>query len=142
LASNKIKFKISTPEDWKDKYLRAVAELENFRKRTAVEKAQIADNAKADIVTELLPLADSIASAMGMNIQAIEPLNLQLTDIFASLGITEIEALGTQFDPALHNAIMHEQDETKEANLITEEFQKGYQLEDKVIRHSLVKVVN
>ena len=142
IPSKKVKLKIAPQENWKDKYLRSVAELDNFRKRTSQEKSQIAENMKVEIISELLPLADSIISAMKMNVEGIEPLYSQLNDIFAKLGIAEIKAEGCEFDPNLHNAIMHEDDETKGKNLIIEEFSRGYKFGDRVIRHSLVKVVN
>ena len=119
-----------------------MAELDNFRKRTALEKVQMSSNMKVEIISELLPIADSIISAMKMNAEGIEPLYQQLNDVFTKLGVSEIEAIDCEFDPNLHNAVMHEQDETKSKNLIVEEFSKGYKLEDRVIRHSLVKVVN
>ena len=142
MASNKIKLKVAPQEDWKDKYLRSVAELDNFRKRTAIEKACIAENVKIEVISELLPIADSIVSARKMDAVGIGPIYNQLNDVFAKLGVAEIEAVGKEFDPNLHNAIMHEEDESKAANLVIEEFSKGYKLGNKVIRHSLVKVVN
>ena len=142
ISSSKIKVKLAPQEDWKDKYLRSVAELDNFRKRTALEKVQTATNMKAEIIEQFLPVADSIISAMKMNVEGIEPLYSQLNDVFAKLGVTEIEAVGCEFNPNLHNAIMHEEDKAKGKNLIAEEFSKGYKLGDRVIRHSLVKVVN
>ena len=140
--SSKIKMKLAPSEDWKDKYLRSVAELDNFRKRTTIEKAQIADNAKADIIAELLPIADSILSAVNMNVEGIEPVYAQLQEVFGKLGVQEIQAVDNEFNPNLHNAIMHIEDSSKVKNLCLEEFQKGYIMGDKVIRHSLVKVVN
>jgi len=134
--------KLAPQEDWKDKYLRSVAELDNFRKRTTQEKAQISENAKAEIITELLPIFDSISSAVNMGSKEIQPINAQLQEVFAKLGVQEIDALDKEFNPNLHNAIMHEQDEKKGKNLVVEELQKGYIMGDRVIRHSLVKVVN
>ena len=135
--------KLAEQEDWKDKYLRSVAELDNFRRRSIIEKAQIADNAKIEIITQLLPIADSIQSALKMNVEGSEAIYQQIKDAFTKLGVTEIEAVGKPFNPNLHNAIMHEEDhKNKHKNIITDEFQKGYALGDKVIRPSLVKVVN
>ena len=134
--------KLAPQEDWKDKYLRSVAELDNFRKRTTQEKAMISDNAKVEIITELLPIFDSISSAVGMGSKEIEPINAQLQEIFTKLGVQEIETIDKEFNPNLHNAIMHAEDSSKGKNLVTEELQKGYIMGDRVIRHSLVKVVN
>ena len=122
--------------------MRSVAELDNFRKRTALEKAQMEDNMKVSIIEQILPIADSINSARSMDIEAIEPLYSQMKDVFEKMGVTEILALGEEFDPNLHNAIMHGDDDSKPKNVIVEEFAKGYRLGDRVIRHSLVKVVN
>lgn len=128
--------------DYKDKYLRAVAELDNFRKRTAVERASLSDSVKVDIITELFPIFDSICAAVGMGSKEIEPINAQLQEVFSKLGIQEIEALDREFNPNFHNAIMHCEDDSKGKSLVIEEFQKGYTMGDKVIRHSLVNVVN
>ena len=100
------------------------------------------DSMKVSIIEQILPIADSVISAMKMDIEVIGPLYSQMTDVFAKLGVTEIEAVGQEFDPNLHNAIMHEEDDSKGKNLVVEEFAKGYKLGDRVIRHSLVKVVN
>jgi len=108
-----------------------------------MEKAQLEDSIKIDVVVQVLPIMDSVLSAMKMDIEVIEPLYQQLTEIFAKMGVTETPAVGCEFDPNLHNAVMHEEDENnKEKNIITEEFAKGYKLGDRIIRHSLVKVVN
>ena len=113
-----------------DSYVRITAEYENYRKRTAAEKAAIYADAYAG-AAELAP-----------EDKGIDALRKQLTDIFGRLGITEIESDGKPFDPTLHNAIMHEDDESQPESTVVQTFQRGYRLGDKVIRHAMVKVVN
>ena len=132
-----------------DKYLRMMAEYDNFRKRAAKEKEGIYSDAVCDTVTQMLPLLDNLERALtsetdteSATYKGVEMCLRQGAEIFAKLGITEIEALGKTFDPNLHNAVMHDEDETKGENEITAVFQKGYRLGDKVIRHSVVKVTN
>lgn len=127
-----------------DKYLRLAAEYENFRKRSAKEKSDAYNDAYTDAIKALLPLADSLDKALEFNPEddGIKALCKLLTDTFAKIGVTAIESDGKEFDPNLHNAIMHEDDETLGENLIVQTFQKGYMLGEKVIRHSMVKVVN
>ena len=111
-----------------DKILRITAEYENFRKRTAREKESLYEMAKADTVAAFLPLFDNIEKAMA--------------DILTSLGVTAIDAVGEEFNPELHNAVMHVEDEEAGDGVIVEEFQKGFKSGDRVIRHSVVKVAN
>ena len=75
-------------------------------------------------------------------VKGMEAVYKQFTTVLEEIGVTPIEAVGKEFDPNLHNAVMHDEDETKEANIISEEFQKGYMYKDSVVRHSMVKVVN
>lgn len=127
-----------------DKYLRLAAEYENFRKRSAKEKSDAYSDAYSDAIKALLPLADSLDKALEFNPEddGIKALCKLLTDTFAKIGVTPIESDGAEFDPNLHNAIMHEDDETKGENIVSQTFQKGYTLGEKVIRHAMVKVVN
>lgn len=131
-----------------DRYLRLAAEYDNFRRRSAKEREAIFADVRADTVTKFLQVYDNLARALAQQTadeayyKGVELTMAQFVDTLEKLGVTEIPAVGEKFDPALHNAVMHEQDETKEDGLIVEEFQKGFKLGDKVIRHSMVKVVN
>lgn len=137
----------------KDKILRISAEYDNFRKRTEKEKSALYSLAKADTVSAFLPLSDNIEKAVINMPEATEGewkavaegialIKKQLEEILKKLGVTEIEALGKEFDPELHNAVMHTEDEEAGENTVVEEFQKGFKIEDRVIRHSVVKVAN
>ncbi len=132
-----------------EKYLRLAAEFDNYKKRTIKERTQIAENSKADIIKEFLPVMDNITRAVaaldgadaGVK-QGVELMAKQVGDIFAKLGIEKIPALGETFDPNLHEAVMHIEDDSCAESVIVEEFETGYKYNDKVIRHSIVKVAN
>lgn len=130
---------------------RAMAEFDNYKKRTAKEKEAIYTDAVSDVVTAFLPVIDSIGSAVAACSgeydkdsvkEGIELIHKQVSDVMKKLEVEEIESVGGQFDPQFHNAVMHVEDESLEANVIVEEFQKGYKFKDKVIRYSMVKVAN
>ncbi len=127
-----------------DKYLRLAAEYENYRKRATKEKSDAYADAYANAVKQMLPLADSLDQAITFNPddEGIKALIKLVTDTFAKMGVTPIESDGAVFDPNLHNAIMHESDESMGESIVSQTFQKGYMLGDKVIRHAMVKVVN
>ena len=127
-----------------DKFLRLAAEYDNYRKRTAKEKSEAYTDAYCDAVKTILPLADSLDKALEFtpDDEGIKALSKLFTDILAKIGVTAIESDGKEFNPNLHNAIMHEDDETMGENLVSQTFQKGYMLGEKVIRHAMVKVVN
>ena len=127
-----------------DKYLRLAAEYDNFRKRSAKEKSDAYADAYSDAIKALLPLADALDKANEFNPEdeGIKALSKLLTDTLAKIGVTPIESDGKEFDPNLHNAIMHEEDGSMGENLVAQTFQKGYLLGEKVIRHAMVKVVN
>ena len=133
-----------------DKHLRLMAEYDNFKKRTQKEKEELFDYATAGTIEKLLPVIDNLERALesvkeeekNTFSEGIEMVYRQILEIFEKLQVSEIEALGKEFDPNLHNAVMHEEDDTKEANTITEQFMKGYKHKDKVIRYSMVKVAN
>ena len=127
-----------------DKYLRLAAEYDNFRKRSAKEKSDAYADAYSDAIKALLPLADSLDKALEFSPEdeGIKALCKLLTDTLAKIGVTAIESDGKEFDPNLHNAIMHEEDDSVGENIIVQTFQKGYTLGEKVIRHSMVKVAN
>ena len=131
-----------------DRYLRLAADYDNFRKRTIKEKEQSYGNGKAHAVEKLLPVYDNLERAVKQETadeaykKGVEMTMTQLKEVFTKLGIEEIPALGQTFDPNVHNAVMHVDDEELEENMIVEQFQKGYMLNDKVIRYSMVKVAN
>ena len=127
-----------------DKFLRLAAEYDNYRKRTAKEKSEAYTDAYCDAVKTILPLADSLDKALEFtpDDDGIKALSKLFSDILAKIGVTAIESDGKEFNPNLHNAIMHEDDETMGENLVSQTFQKGYMLGEKVIRHAMVKVVN
>lgn len=131
----------------KDKLLRTVAEYDNFRKRTAKEKENIYTEACADVLKEMLPVLDNLERAVSVEGSAedlkkgIELTINQFKDSFEKLGVEEIASDG-EFDPNFHNAVMHMEDENLGKNQVAEVFLKGYKKGDKVLRHSMVKVVN
>lgn len=132
----------------KDRYLRLAAEYDNYRKRSSKERENIYQDVRADTVTKFLPVYDNLARALGQETcdeayrKGVEMIMSQLKDILSRMGVTEIEALGQKFDPSLHNAVMHEEDETKGEGEIVQELQKGFKMGDKVIRFAMVKVAN
>ena len=134
-------------EALKDRLLRQTAEYDNFRKRTAKEKEGIYTDACADVIKELLPVADNLERAMAAEgsiddlKKGVEMTMKGLESAFAKLGIEEIDASG-EFDPNMHQAVMHIEDENFDKNVVAEVFMKGYKRGDKVIRHSVVKVAN
>lgn len=133
----------------KDSYLRLAAEFDNYRKRTANEKIQIYSDAISDVAEKLLPVIDNLERAMEFIDDADEAakkgINMiynQFHEFLGSLGIEEISALNQPFDPNFHEAVMHIEDDKFGENLVVEVFKKGYKINDKVIRHSVVKVAN
>ena len=147
----KLKEEAEKAEEYKDKFLRVSAEFDNFRKRTVKEKESLYSDGKASAVLKFLPLADNMARALeavsaesdrDSIAEGMEKIAKQFSDILKSLSVEEIAAVGEQFDPELHNAVMHIEDEEKENNTVVEEFQKGYIMNGKVIRHSMVSVAN
>ena len=131
-----------------DRYLRLAAEYDNYRKRSARERESIYSDVRADTVTKFLPVYDNLVRALEQSTadeayrKGVELIMTQFKDILSRLGVTEIEAVGKTFDPELHNAVMRDEDETRGANEIVQELQKGFKLGDKVIRYAMVKVVN
>lgn len=131
--------------DANDKYLRMMAEYDNFRKRSAKEKEGIYADAYADCVKHLLPVLDDLERAEGCDQldglkKGVEMTLKEFRDAFAKLGIAEVET--DAFDPNLHNAVMHVEDESLGESAIVEVFQKGYQKDGRVIRYAMVKVAN
>ena len=133
----------------KDQFVRQTAEYENYRKRTAKEKDSLYQDAKADTIREFLAVYDNLERAVSTegdedspHKKGLEMIFQQYKDILAKLGVTEIEALGQPFDPEKHNAVMHIDDENLGENVVSQVFQAGFLLGDKVVRHAIVQVAN
>ncbi len=132
----------------KEKYLRLCAEYDNFRKRSQKEREGLYADIKADTLLKFLPVYDNLERALATPTadeayrKGVEMTMVQFNQTLEKLGITEIEALGKPFDPNVHNAVMHVEDETFGENEVVEVFQKGFRLNDKVIRFAMVKVAN
>ena len=141
-----------TPEEAlkaaEDRYLRLAAEYDNFRKRSARERDAIFADVRADTVLKFLPVYDNLVRAIAAMAEedpgrkGVEMTLAQFETVLNKLGVIPIPALGEAFDPELHNAVMHVEDEEQGENLIIEEFEKGFKMGDKVIRFSMVKVAN
>lgn len=135
-------------EKQKELLLRTAAEFDNFKKRTERERLSVAEYAKASVIKQLLPVFDNVDRAEAADKESaeyakgIELIVKQLNDVVGSLGITETGAVGDVFDPNLHEAVMHIEDENAAENTITQVFQKGYRLGDTVIRPAMVQVAN
>ena len=132
-----------------DRHLRLLAEYDNYRKRTQSEKDAIYSDAVSDTVEKILPVLDNLERSLAASAEDTSPIaegvrmiEKQFREILGKLGVEEIPASGETFDPDYHNAIMHDEDGEKGENEITEVFLKGYKIGGKVIRHSMVKVVN
>ena len=130
-----------------DKYLRLAAEYDNFRRRSAKERENIYADAYADALSVFLPVIDNLERAAqysdGENVTKGVAMTLKgVMDALERLGITEIEAQGKEFDPELHNAVMHVEDETLGEGVVAEVLQKGYRKGDRILRYAMVKVAN
>ena len=131
-----------------DKYLRLAAEYDNFRKRTAKEKETTWNAAKAETVAAFLPVYDDMERALKQTCtdeayaKGVEMIMNSLKKTFEKLGVEQVPALGEKFDPNLHNAVMHVDDDSVEENTIVEVFQQGFKTGDKIIRFAMVKVAN
>ena len=131
-----------------DKYLRLAAEYDNFRKRSKKEQDALRTDIRSAAISELLPVYDNLARALdaGCSDEAfykgVEMTMTQLKAIFEAMGVSEIPAVGEVFDPSVHNAVMHIEDDKYDHGVIVQEFQKGFKLGDKVIRFSMVQVAN
>ena len=131
-----------------DRYIRLMAEYDNFRKRSQKEKESLYGDIKANAVKEFLPVYDNLVRALAAETadeayrKGVEMIMAQFNKTLEKLGVTEIKSLGEKFDPQFHNAVMHVDDEEKGENEIVEVFQKGFMLGDKVIRFAMVKVAN
>lgn len=134
-----------------DRLLRQMAEFDNFRKRTEKEKAQMFEIGAKSVIEKILPVVDSLERGLAAVpedaaedpfVQGMDKIYKQLMTELESLEVKPIEAVGAEFNPDFHNAVMHEENEEFGENMITEEFQKGYMYRDSVVRHSMVKVAN
>lgn len=138
-------------EDLNDRLMRNMAEFDNFRKRSEKEKSQMFEVGAKSIVEKILPVIDNFERGLGAVteaekesafVQGIEQIYKQFTTALEEAGVKPIEAVGKEFDPEYHNAVMHGEDENYGENIISDEFQKGYMYKESVVRHSMVKVMN
>ena len=138
-------------EELTDKLTRQMAEFDNFRKRTEKEKSQMYEVGAKDIIEKILPVVDNFERGLeavkeeekeNPFVQGMEKVYKQLMTTLEEAGVKPIEAVGQEFNPDFHNAVMHVEDESFGENIVAEEFQKGYMYRDSVVRHSMVKVAN
>lgn len=138
-------------EELEDRVKRQMAEFDNFRKRTEKEKSHMYEVGARDVIEKILPVADNFERGLASVpedqkenpvIVGMDKIYNQLMTTLTDLGVEPIEAVGEEFDPNYHNAVMHVEDEELGENVVAEEFLKGYMYKDTVIRHSMVKVAN
>ena len=135
-------------EDLTDRLKRSMAEFDNYRKRTEKEKSSMYIIGAKDIVEKMLPIVDNFERGLAQApeddpfAEGMKMIYKQMMTAFDEMGVKPIEAVGKDFDPNLHNAVMHVEDESVGENIVVEEFQKGYTYKDFVVRHSMVKVAN
>ena len=138
-------------EELTDKLTRQMAEFDNFRKRTEKEKSQMYEVGAKDIIEKILPVVDSFERGLDAVkeeekdhpfMQGMDKVYKQMMTALNEMGVKPIEAVGQEFNPDFHNAVMHVEDEELGENIVAEEFQKGYMYRDSVVRHSMVKVAN
>ncbi len=138
-------------EELTDRLTRQMAEFDNFRKRTEREKSQMYEIGAKDIIEKILPVIDNFERGLAAApeeskedpfVEGMEKIYKQIMTTLEGVGVKPIEAVGQEFNPDFHNAVMHVEDEEAGENIITEEFQKGYMYHDSVVRHSMVKVAN
>lgn len=137
-------------EELTDQIKRQMAEFDNYRKRTEKEKASMYVIGAKDIVEKILPIVDNFERGLAAAadkaddpfVDGMSKIYKQLMTTLEELGVSQIEAVGKEFDPNFHNAVMHVEDEEVGDNIIVEEFQKGYLYKEFVVRHSMVKVAN
>jgi len=131
-----------------DRYKRVMAEFENYKKRSSKERENLYGSILGDVVEAVLPVLDNLENASKVETkdenykQGVELVLKQFKDVLKSKGVEEIEAIGTTFDPELHEAVSSVQDESKKSQEIVQEYRKGYKFGNKVIRHSMVVVAN
>lgn len=151
----KLKLKLekaeSSSKDYLDKLQRSMAEFDNFRKRTNVEKASMYENGARDTIEKLLPILDNFERAILSTLEedknsamfkGIDMIFNQMVETFKNMGVEEVAGVGETFDPNIHNAVLHIDDDSFGENVVAEVMQKGYKYKDKIIRPSMVKVAN
>lgn len=138
-------------EELNDKYMRTFAEFDNFRKRTEKEKSAMFEVGAKSIIEKILPIVDSFERGLATLTEeeksqpfadGMDKVYKQMVKALEEAGVTPIEAVGKEFDPNLHNAVMHGEDDSMGENIIAEEYQKGYMYRESVVRYSMVKVIN
>ena len=138
-------------EELNDRLMRNLAEFENFRNRSEKEKSAMFEIGARSVIEKILPVVDNLERGFdGLSeeeketpfAKGIEAVYKQLMTGFEEMGVKQIEAVGQEFNPDFHNAVMHDEDDSDETNIVIEEFQKGYMYKDSVVRHSMVKVLN
>ena len=139
-------------EELNDRLMRQMAEFDNFRKRSEREKSQMFDFGAKDIVEKILPVIDNMERGLATVapevlendafVQGMEKVYKHFITVLEQAGVKPIEAVGNEFNPDFHNAVMHVEDEEVGENIVVEEFQKGYMYKESVVRHSMVKVAN
>lgn len=138
-------------EELTDKLKRQMAEFDNFRKRTEKEKAGMFEIGAKSVVEKILPVIDNFERGLAVVpedkkedpfVAGMDKIYKQMLTVFDEMGVKAIDAVGKEFDPNFHNAVMHVDDEEQGENIVVEEFQKGYMYRDTVVRHSMVKVAN
>ena len=138
-------------EELTDRLTRQMAEFDNFRKRTEKEKTQMYEVGAKSVVEKIHPVGDNFEIGLAAVpveqkedpfVQGMEKIYKQMMTTFEEIGVKPIEAVGKEFDPDFHNAVMHAEDEELGENIVAEEFLKGYMYRDSVVRHSMVKVAN
>lgn len=138
-------------EELNDRYRRTMAEFDNYRKRTDKEKSAMYEIGVKDVIEKILPVVDNFERGFksltdeekaSPFADGMDRVYKQLMKVFEEIGVKEIEAVGSEFDPNFHNAVMHVEDDNFGENTVCEEFQKGYTYRESVVRHSMVKVAN
>lgn len=138
-------------EELTDKLTRQMAEFDNYRKRTEKEKTQMYEIGARDVVEKILPVIDNFERGLAAVteeqkadpfVEGVDKVYKQMFTTLEEIGVKPIEAVGNEFNPDLHNAVMHIEDESLGENVVAEEFQKGYRYRETVVRHSMVKVAN
>lgn len=138
-------------EELTDRLKRSMAEFDNFRKRTEKEKASMYEIGARDVIEKILPIVDNFERGLAAIpedsketpfAEGMEKIYRQFMKTLEEMGVTPIEAVGKEFDPNFHNAVMHIEDENLGENIVAQELQKGYMYRDSVVRHSMVQVAN
>ncbi len=151
VKSDKADKKDQKIQELNEKLMRTMAEFDNFRKRSEKEKSAMFEIGAKDIIEKILPVIDNFERGLdsiteeeksSAFAQGIEAIYKQFLNALTDAGVTPIEAVGKEFDPNLHNAVMHAEDDSLGENIVADEFQKGYMYKETVVRHSMVKVVN